>query len=314
MGFPHNTRGAILYQLAVQKREQERLEIEFPEGMNWWETPPVATPEGKNLLHNIMLSADFEAREAVGPNLEPTERERRRLLREYGNLSPEKISKLKVLEKKLLGAQLTLSNSTGDEAKASYASAVEEINRSITAILSSDELQDYQLRRSKTTQQTVQYLAGVSLSEQEFTQIAELQAEAYVAISDMNSADRSNYLYRGIAFAEADLESLKLMGPNRFLTYQTNKSPLFSSLVEVVQSAGFEASKAVDIWTIEARTLRTLSEPNKSLNQQELNTALERARLDLQAELGTEAYQMFYNSGASLWLKKLERTEIEEGG
>lgn len=314
MGFPHQARHGILYQLAVQKRAEERLAIEHPDGLNWWETPPSQTPEGKGRIMGIMMGADLEARDALGPNFEPTEIERRQMFRHYGIRSPQKIAELELIEQEMAAARMIYSESSDPSAMTVWDETMQELTDSLEQLLTPRELQEYRIRRSASTQDTIRYLSGVEVSAEEFTQIAIAQTEAHEAFRDLDAASRSDFLLMRIAYAEADLETLNVLGPERFVQHQTNKDPQFSYAVALVEAQGLPAASAVGLWEIQARTLQAMSDSEQPLNQQQLNVLIEEANQSIRAKFGSEIYYTYRASGASLWLGKLERLTVDDGG
>ncbi|MDB4384577.1 hypothetical protein N9Z12_00860 [Opitutaceae bacterium] len=314
MGFPHQARHGILYQLAVDKRAEERLAIEHPDGLNWWETPPSQTQEGKGRIMGIMMGADLEARDALGPNFEPTEFERRQMFRHYGITSPEKAAELELIEQEMAAARMIYSESSDPSAMTVWDETMQELTDSLEQLLTPRELQEYRIRRSASTQDTIRHLAGVEVSAEKFTQIAIAQTEAHEAFRDLDPAVRADFLHKRIAYAEADFETLNVLGPERFVQHQTNKDPQFSYAVALVEAQGLPAASAVGLWEIQARTLQAMSDSEQPLNQQQLNVLVEEANQSIRTKFGVDIYRAYRASGASLWLGKLERLTIDDGG
>jgi len=230
-GYPASVLRAIVNQLLT-----ERLAARSPNaGLPFWKrgAPTPETVAAQNALNNERLAL-FES--LLGPDarpsamLEPDARERR-----YGPLPDDKIDALAKIERDYQ----EMSADTWAKRKGNAVSSMDTMMQSqqlmekekladIAALLTPDELAQYEMRNSTSAGRLINNLRNIDLNETEYAQLYQAQ-KAFDAANPMRATmDGAAYSQRQLAQLALNDQAKAVLGDARFYSYLEGADPNYA--------------------------------------------------------------------------------------
>lgn len=177
----------------------------------------------------------------------------------------------------------------------------------LAAILSPDELEEYELRHSETADALRQDLRFFDASEEEFRELFRLHYVLDTEFPRLSSPPD----HRRAAEEALEEELRKLMGETRFADYQRVQDPEFQQLAEVTDRLGLSAERAAEVYDFK----RLIEEKHLELSGDDELTREDRreagqlladeARQVVREALGERGYETYLENGG-WWLRILE--------
>jgi hypothetical protein len=198
--------------------------------------------------------------------------------------------------------------------------ALKEIQRQrraeLKSVLSAEELEEYDLRHSETSNNMRAQLAGFRPTEEEFRQIFRLQNvfdEQFEQAFDARDDAAVELQARARQSAQDSLsdEVKKTLGPERFAEYQRVQDTDYRVLLQMGERFGLSGDVANRVYTMKqaAEIYKAQVESSPNLTEEQRNQAV--AALARETErsvagtLGSDAFKAYQRSGGQ-WLGNLE--------
>ena len=271
---------------------------------------PAASPELQQKLRELDLEQRALIRDLLGVELH-TEMARYYDDEQYSQatynfLPVEKQGQVKsVTDRYDQMAEQIYSNSKGlllDEDQEQLKEIERQRKAELAALLTSEEMEEYELRHSDTANSMRSQLAGFEPTEDEFRKIFRLQR---TFDDEVEKADDS-----GPAAAALTAEVQKVLGPQRYAEYQRAQDPDYRSLVQLGERFQMAPEAAQQIYNAkqaaELYKARLESNPNLTPEQRAQLAASIAGETQkyVAGALGPEAYNAYQRSGGD-WIGNL---------
>jgi hypothetical protein len=187
-------------------------------------------------------------------------------------------------------------------------------------VLTSEELEEYELRHSDTADNMRGALGAFLPNEDEFRRIFKLQRTFDLEFAQgfdnrdhaaMESQSRAAYQ----AGQALNGELAKALGPERFAQYQRAQDEDYRSLLQVTDRFGVSADVAARVYNMKqaAESIKAQVESNPNLTDEQRASAIsgiaKQTQRSVAAAMGGEVYNTYANNGGD-WLGSLG--EIDE--
>lgn len=228
-------------------------------------------------------------------------------------ISDEKRHAAELLEMDYMLMSQKLQSDTGGillpEDREALALLEEAKRRDLEALLTPDELLEYDLRMSDTARSLRHQLSGMEATEEEFRAIFQVQREMDLRLAALDPADSETQKLRMQASEERDHALKERLGEERFRQYKRSQDWGYSRLIAVTERLDLPRERVDEVYDLkeyaehEQQALRT-----SDLSEEERNAALrtlnEETRADLADLLGEEGLELYRNNGGH-WVNQL---------
>ncbi len=318
-GFPDSVINAVVsaqiherYAARRAALQQKNVDQFWSKTWNSWGG---GDPETRAALRALGREERAEIKRALGDAYAAHPEYQRAMQRQFGDIPKEKIDALQIINEDYQELTSEIHQSANGymlpEDREKLAFLEKEKRADLAAILTPQELQDYELRTSQTANSLRWQLTAFDPSEQEFRAIFDLQREFDLEFSNhrSNTDEAANELRRT---AEAALqEQIKTtLGEARYAEYQRAKDHNYQQLANLAQRLELPKENAVAVYDLSkdvekrAQQIRGNSKLTTDARNEALAALAEEANakvVDALGERGAEAYKE--NSG--WWLRNL---------
>lgn len=315
-GFPPNVLAQIAFARLNRRYYDKRRELGLERPLMYWEsgygrgaTRDSLDPQAKALRKRLSDEYIRETKLILRDDEWYSEMDRARQRRDYGDLPPEKVQQIEAINQDYQEIRSTLREEMRgiafpeDKEKLEYLE--KERRADLEKVLSTQELEAYDLRSSDTARSLRSQLARFDPSEEEFKTIYRAQ-KAYEA----KYGDASN-LTASEARDLREAEMKAVLSPERFEDYKVKTSGSYeplSSLVHTLQLPEQAISDVIHLQhDMERRALAVQNDSSLTSDQRaaQLAALANEANEKLNQSLGTEGVKQFKSTQASGWLAQL---------
>jgi len=203
-----------------------------------------------------------------------------------------------------------------DEDQAELQKLQKQREAELAQVLNAEELEDYQIRNSETSQNLRTQLAGFQTSEEEFRKLYRLQKtyDDQVSQAAEPSGDPATEAARSRAHQAAtdalNNEILETLGPERFAEYQRAQDDDYRSLLKLTDRFSLAPDVAASIYDMKVAAERQKAqvEANATLSDEQrgaMIAAIGRAtEQNVAAALGDQVFKSYQQSSGQ-WLANL---------
>lgn len=308
-----------------------RIETQFSERMRRLagqvESAPYWRPLATSFMHNARLNEERaqiyrdrarQLRELLGleglagTNTDATAAQ----LRQYGNLSPAKIALLE----RINDDYAEMSSQVRAEANGVYlaedreklALLEREKRTDLAAILTAQELEDYEMRSSTITMRLRSALTLMDATEAEFRTLFRIQQQFADPLEFQPGAMRSPVSFQERQAREKQISSAvaAALGAERAVEYERAQHYEFQQLARLAQQQNLDLKAAITAYELRGTTAEESNRIrlDRNLSPEAKTEALralgQRTREKLQETLGATAAQNYANSAT--WLQAIE--------
>ena len=278
-------------------------------GLPYWKQrggPEVAAAitalnQERRQLFDSLLGADA----LPAAQLKPGERERR-----FGNLSDEKINALATIERdysEMTYEMWAKGRGTTGGNMAVTAQSQELMEREkqadYAAVLTPEEMQQYQMRSSPTAQSLMSNLRTVDVSEAEYARLYELRKRFDEANPMRPNMDSSLYAQRQVQQLALNEETRGVLGDDRFYTYLAEADRQYGQVAQALATTGaVSPATSYQVYQLqsEVQSQLTLATRNGQLNKEkteEMRAVMESANTRLNSLLGPDVANSYRSQG-----------------
>jgi hypothetical protein len=226
----------------------------------------------------------------------------------YSFLPSNKVEALRALDEDYSAMQSNVRGDTpvsllpADREKLAYLE--KEKRRELTELLTPEELQDYDLRRSQTASR-LKSAYGFNATEQEFLAMYNLQRpldEKYAAdgFSPMVQVASETRKARDAEQAAVDVQIKAALGDQRYAEFQRAKDYDFQTINKIASRLNLPPEKAVEAYTIKAAFEQRATGLDRQLSRDERQKAITALSSEAEAQLsqvlgpkGLEVYKQY---------------------
>jgi uncharacterized protein (DUF4415 family) len=319
-GMPADLIRDLVY-LRVQARYRDRRQALRPDttdqywrgwNQNAWLS---ASPETRAKLRDLMKEADAEIRALLGDGPEALDGYQRRLYDQMaGYLSNAKIQQIEAIRKDYDDmATRVREQGKGLVLKADRAQLrllENERRRDLEAVLSPDELREYDLRASPTANSVRNRLAYFEPTEEEYRALTTLQLEfdRQYGLNNLSGAEQDR---RKTAEKNLLPQIQSVLGPERFADYRVAIDGMFSETRYFTNAYNLDPSVAKEIVALKQRTWKRIDELDQTgVSAEQRAATLKALQLEVEnqltSRLGADVFTK-YQTGAG-WMNRLRPT------
>ncbi|MEY4488799.1 MAG: hypothetical protein RIQ79_1307 [Verrucomicrobiota bacterium] len=293
------------------------------------------TKEQREQMKTLQADLKAESERLLGPDPDRNANKNPWLERQYGFLPTEKRDSLQKLEQDYNELSGELQQETqgfqtpADREKARFIAA--EKRRDLAALLTPEELKDYELRNSQTAQQLRWRMTQMDATEQEYRTVFDLQKQFDDVFNDGDafggrSRSKNNEDWKLRQDAEKILrDQLKTaLGEDRYQAYQLAQNYEYQQLQAAVKRFNLPADTTARTYALrkEVPTAATKILDDPQMPVADKKTALaalaNSTRDQLRTTLGAVVADTFLANGGMNWITQLEQGTVvtfnEDGG
>jgi hypothetical protein len=323
-GFPPEVVRAIATALLRAQYEARRRQIlGGQEPPPYWKTGPVYSSAQMAALRQLAREEQSAIRQLLGPDSATAEMTRLYQEREFGDLPPEKMDALQRIMSDYndLRSQIFAAAGNGSillpSDREKLALLAQNQREDIAALLTPDELRQYDLRSSPTAQRLRSQLAYFNPTEQEFDTLYDLQSQFDQKYSNAGAlgGPPPPDLWRQRQADQAQLQAQiqAALGDQRYVDYQQSIDPSFQMASRIVNRLQLPAENAAATWSLEQSVQQQATAIRTEAGVAGAQKLAALAALDAQANqqltalltpTGVEAYKQ---TSGGFWLRNLDR-------
>lgn len=308
MGFPRDVIYSMLYFTVSAEMEQKRIQLEFPDGLEWWEPAPRQNELSRSDITQHILANDALVSDAVGPEWEPSRIELLRAQRKYGDLAWEDFQRLQSIEERRIRLSVGLGDVPDEEKRARLEQFDSDAQDEMDSFLTLAQKEEFNFRNSEGFEVAQRTFSQFELTEGDFRQLAGIYNEAYETIGGRNAYQGSDPLVRRATMAPVEHATRDVLGDERFVAHMLDRDPRFQQVAKMTVSSGRGEEIALAVWEIQNETERMLG--TAPLAQTDFSSIRSR----LAEAMGSHYIDSYYESGVSSWLRRLEEEYGTLGG
>jgi hypothetical protein len=189
--------------------------------------------------------------------------------------------------------------------------AMKESEAALAAVLTPEELLDYNLRFSMTANMMRMQLAGFEPTEQEFLDLFKKRKvyDDEFGIPGVTPLSNPEKEKADAAKKELDAQVKAALGATRYADYERSQDYNFQSLYSVAEKNGLTKDDAVKVFDMKkfAETQANKVRADPSLSAQQRTATLQRLRTETENSIrtvfGQKAYDSYVNQPGTFWLK-----------
>ncbi|MDR0901730.1 MAG: hypothetical protein LBM92_03055 [Opitutaceae bacterium] len=234
-----------------------------------------------------------------------------RAMARYAFLSPEKAARLAELDRDYGELRADLSQESRRFRVAGDDEAMrmvrEERDRDLAAILSPAEYEQYQKRYSQTASRIRQRVAGLDISESEYSAIYEVLAPL-----EKNSGENLSNKDRAV-WQQASVEAIRsILGDERYAAYSRSTNPDYTSLQAAAERFAIPDGTINQVYnlrdSVASQSQSIAADKTLSARQKRaaLSTLVTNTRAEVRSQLGDEVAGAYLDKNMT-WLKQVER-------
>ncbi len=249
-GFPPSVISVIL----EQRYQALRAELSTPYGARpYWKSDADVPKDLRAQLEHARATYQEAWERVVGPiSLGEDDADRANRGRHYGDLAPATVGRAEEIERTYNRRLAEIPDTPGLNDQARYEQAqqvLRELHGAMAAILTPDELANYDLRNSATATRLQRDFSSMKLTEAEYRSIYALQSAFDRQFPD--SYDPAETKARNTA-TPALLEQIKgALTPERYADYQQAARPEYQQLNQLVARLDLPLSAAAQVATVQ---------------------------------------------------------------
>ena len=322
-GFPPSiVRAIVAATIEDQYAERRRKILGDRPVPPYWKAESMAAQLSNPQMAELRTLAREEQdtlKQLLGPDSATSELNRYMQQRAYGDLAPEKIDAVQRIRQDYgeLRAQIYAEAGTvmlpADREK--LAMLEQEQRGDLAALLTPEELQQYDLRNSSTAQRMRTTLAAFNPTEQEFLAIYNLQSQFDQSHNTFGMAgmmDPEQQRQRRADQAQLQTQIKATLGDQRYQAYQQSMDPGFQAANRIVTTLQLPPENVAAMWNLQESTQQQAGaiRADRSLPSEQRSQAL----ATLAAQTGQQLTNLLTPAGADayrqtpggLWLRSLE--------
>ena len=277
-------------------------------GLPYWKQrggPEVAASinalnQERRALFDSLLGADA----LPSAQLKPGERERR-----YGNLSDEKINALATIERDYSEINFEMwakgrGGAGGNRAAAQSQELMEQEKLAdYAAVLTPEELKQYQMRSSSSAQSLMNNLRTVDVSEAEYARLFELRKRFDDANPMRPNMDTALFAQRQVQQMALNEEAREVLGEERFYAYLAEADRQYGQVAQALSAQGpVPPATSYQVYQLQHEIQRRVNQAarNGQMSKEkteEVRTWIEAANIRLNTLLGPEAANAYRSHG-----------------
>jgi len=230
-------------------------------------------------------------------------------------LPPEKVRAARMIQMDYQLMQSKIQQDTGGimfpEDRQALAVLEEERRRDLAAVLTPEELFEFEVRTSSTSMSLRHQLNGMEPTEEEFRAIFRLQQEVdLVGGPQLHGADEEAQRRYQEATERMKTELRETLGEERFRQYERNQDWSYGQLVNVAKRLELPRERVDQVYDLKDVTEHQLQQvrQNRDLSNEERQAALAKlgteTREDLKELLGERGLELYQSHGGN-WLHQL---------
>ncbi|RRJ97945.1 hypothetical protein Ga0100231_005820 [Opitutaceae bacterium TAV4] len=200
-----------------------------------------------------------------------------------------------------------------DEEKVKYLEA--ERRRELAQILTPEEMREYDLRNSQTTQQMRWDLVAFGPAEEEFRAIHELRSEFDRDFPHRNNAGQEYWKQRNAAEEAMNAQLKVVLGEERYKDYERSQDWEFRQLRQLTNRLGLEPTAATQLYDLRdttaqaARQIIDAKDMDLATKRESLKLLAEQTREQITGQLGQEGGEAFIK-GQNNWLDEVSNGRV----
>jgi len=320
-GLPPKMVAAITQARILDRFAERRREILGGMPPSYWSRDFSQTLYGGKAMRDLSREQRQALRAALGsdPDMALISDEAR-AARElsYGPLPSEKIDRIMDISSDYSDLRSAVTTEANGlllaEDRAQLALLAEEERADLQALLTPEEYEEYQLRRSSSATQLRSQLQWVDVTESEFRALYRLQEAYNQAYNPLASSAGSatNAAERRAAEAALFAEARALLGEERGAEFERSRSVTYRQLVALVDRLELPRSTAAEVSALQAQVQQRTSAAQRNAaltpdqRREEIAAIVREAGDTLTQKLGTDGAAVYRQSGGA-WLRALEQ-------
>lgn len=297
----------------VQALVRDSVHREFAERRaRIWLAVPYWKQVDRGAIYELDAQEQRRLRAIMGAELVESPDERAQRERLYGRIPPEKIVQVEKLARDYdeLMAKLLSENPTDPGAPPREALRLmrAERQRDLAALLTPEELDDLNARRSEASTTMMQMSGAFEMTESEFRALANTE-EVFLAQLDPLSGPEPAASKKYLQARDAQLAEIqRTLGPERYEKYLEATDPIYRSAHAFAQDTGLPTSISTSLWQIDRNSNARAGEICFQYEHDAVarNAALaklrEETRQSALALLTPEQLDAFHKRGGAMWL------------
>jgi hypothetical protein len=318
-GFPRETIRAIVRVQVTARYKARRRELEQrKDALPWWQGGPMGqiSPEIRQAERALQREMETAISAALGvPLWLYLDEDVARAAKRYGNLPLDKLARLQEIERDYgeLGA-VVRAEADGvllPEDHERMALLDQEKRRDLAAILTPDELAEFDRRSSPRAERLRNQMRWFEATEAEYIALY----EAWKAFDERTNlpepTSRETAARRAEAERELDPTIAAILGTKRHEEYKLSSHPAMGRVRSMTDKFGLPREAAFAAVKIEANfTQRAEAVRAGGANAQpQLQALTQEATAELERILGPDAFSEYRQSNTGAWLQRLQRTQ-----
>lgn len=322
-GVPPRILRAIMGALVAERfAEQRRAILTAIAAKPWWRGNPweaYSDPEITSLQRKLAIASREELYRLLGPEAPANDYDRAYAERKYGPLTPDQTEKFRRINRDYddlmaeVRAQAKGIILPEDSEKLAYFES--EKRKDVAALLTAEELFEFNLRSSPTAKRVRDQLAVFDPTEEEFRAIFKIQQAIDEQFGDgrvQNLTAEERRLRRDLSNATGEQVRV-VLSPERFAEYQLKTDPVYITTNQVIVSLSLPATATAQVVAVQkditarmqaAVADRSLTGPQRNA---QFAALAQQATQTLTTTLGAEGLDTYKQAGAGNWLTNLER-------
>lgn len=202
-----------------------------------------------------------------------------------------------------------------DEDRAEMKRLQRQRREELAQILTPQELEEYELRKSETAGRMRGNLLAFEPTEDEFRQIFRLQRafeEEFDPSTFLDAGDRAGHERRHKAEEELKTKLRETLGEQRYKDYERSQDSAYRWLVQITQRYDLPKERADEIFMLkeaahaQARQINSDSTISPEVRASRLQLVQNEARLGVETILGSDGFSFYRKSGGQ-WMSQFVR-------
>lgn len=324
-GFPPEIIRAILLAQVSESFTARRKAIENAQGdLPYWKDP-VRDPKMQQALRSLYREQEKAMTDLLGRdgrNDDPAYAAY--LHRQFGDLPAGKVDQLRQIfeDYNQRRSDIYMSVSGGailPEERQKLAELDKALHADFAAVLTPDELAEYDLRSSNTAQNLRFSLVAFDASEQEYRAIFQLQQafdEKFGRMYAQPSQDEMRARREAQGQLTADIKAA--LGPERTADYERATDYNYRQTSQLVTRLGLPPETAAQVYAVQKEIQQRVSSvyqgnPTPAQRNEALATLAEEAKTRIGTVLGPKGFDAYRQNGGS-WMQQLQPRPATPGG
>lgn len=212
-----------------------------------------------------------------------------------------------------LNQNLPAANATPEQI-AAYEETLRQRDLELSALLTPQEKEEYDLRRSRTANQLRSALTGFNPTEQEFRILFQLTKQYENQLGSLSGLAATNpavQQQREAAQQMMETQLKSMLSEERYRDYQRSQDPKFKGLYDFAQRQKLPADSATWVYDTQNKVQNQIQKLTEDANlsdtarQEQLKELQAKTESELLDKLGTNAFNRYRNTSLGQWLIQL---------